>query len=117
MMKSIQNMLLLAAMGAFSLSVQAGGNAAAGQKIASEKCQACHGADGNSTQPQYPRLAGQHADYLEQALSEYQSGARSNPIMAGFAAGLSDQDVKDVAAWFSSQKGLTSPVEPHTVSK
>ena len=117
MMKMIRNMILLSAVGIFSLSAQAGGNAGAGQKIAGEKCQACHGADGNSTQPQYPRLAGQHADYLERALSEYQSGARSNPIMAGFAAGLSEQDKKDVAAWFSSQKGLTSPVEPHTVSK
>jgi cytochrome c553 len=117
MMKTIRNMILLSVMGAFSLSVQAGGNASAGKAIASEKCQACHGADGNSTQTQYPRLAGQHEDYLERALTEYQSGARKNPIMMGFAAGLSEQDKKDAAAWFSSQKGLTSPVLAHTVSE
>jgi len=117
MMKSIHKIVLLSVMGAVSLSAQAGGNASAGQAIASEKCQACHGADGNSTSPQFPRLAGQYQNYLERALSEYQSGARSNPIMSGFAAGLSEQDKKDVAAWFSSQKGLTSAVEPRTVSR
>lgn len=117
MMKSIHKVVLLSVMSALSLSAQAGGNASAGQAIASEKCQACHGADGNSTSPQYPRLAGQHEDYLEQALSDYQSGGRSNPIMSGFAAGLSEQDKKDVATWFASQTGLESPVEPHTVSR
>jgi cytochrome c553 len=117
MMKSIHTIILLSVMGALSLSAQAGGNAGAGQAIANEKCQACHGADGNSASPQYPRLAGQYANYLVRALSEYQSGARSNPIMSGFAAGLSEQDMKDVAAWFSSQTGLTAPVEPHTVSR
>jgi cytochrome c553 len=116
-MKMIQNIVWLSVLAAFSLSAQAAGNATAGQKIATEKCQACHAADGNSTNPQYPRLAGQHANYIERALTEYKSGSRSNPIMAGFAAGLSEQDVKDVAAWFSSQSGLTSPVEPRTVSK
>jgi len=113
----IQKIVWLSVLGMLSLSAQAAGNAAAGQKIANEKCQACHGADGNSTAPQYPRLAGQHADYIERALSEYKSGDRKNPIMSGFAAGLSEQDVKDVAAWFSRQSGLTSPVEPNTVSK
>ena len=90
-MKMIQNIVWLSVLGAFSLSAQAAGNPAAGQKIATEKCQACHAADGNSANPQYPRLAGQHADYMERSLSEYKSGARSNPIMAGFAAGLSEQ--------------------------
>ena len=116
-MKMIQNIVWLSVLGALSLPVHAAGNPAAGQKIAAEKCQACHGADGNSTDPQYPRLAGQHASYIERALSEYKGGDRSNPIMSGFAAGLSEQDVKDVAAWFSSQAGLTSPVEPRRVSK
>jgi cytochrome c553 len=117
MMKSIHTVILLSVMAVLSLSAQAGGNASAGQAIASEKCQACHGADGNSTSPQFPRLAGQYADYLERALSEYQSGARSNPIMSGFATGLSEQDKKDVAAWFSSQTGLSSVVEPRTVNR
>jgi cytochrome c553 len=116
-MKTLQNLVMLSVVSAFSLSANAGGNASAGEKIATEKCQACHGADGNSKDPQYPRLAGQHANYLERALSEYQGGGRKNPIMSGFAAGLSKQDVKDVAAWFASQDGLTSPIEPRTVQR
>jgi len=116
-MKTLHKLVMLTVVSAFSLSAHAGGNAAAGEKIATEKCQACHGADGNSSDPQYPRLAGQHANYLERALSEYQGGGRKNPIMSGFAAGLSEQDVKDVAAWFASQDGLTSPVEPRTVQR
>jgi len=116
-MKMIQIVTGLFVSGIFSLSAQAAGNAAAGQKIAAQTCQACHSADGNSTNPQYPRLAGQHKNYLERALTEYRKGGRSNPVMKGFAAGLSEQDVEDVAAWFSSQSGLTSPVEPRTVSK
>jgi cytochrome c553 len=90
-------------------AVQAGGDPAAGEKIASEKCQACHGLDGNSSDPQYPRLAGQYADYMVHALSGYKSGERKNPIMSGFAAGLSEQDMKDVAAWYYSQSGLVTP--------
>lgn len=85
--------------------------AAADMNAGKEKsalCVACHGADGNSTDPQYPRLAGQHASYLSQALKEYRSGARKNPIMAGFAAGLSDADINNLAAYYASQKGLVS---------
>jgi cytochrome c553 len=116
-MNTIQKLIVLSVISAFSLSAQAGGNAAAGKTIVAEKCQACHGPDGNSSSPQYPRLAGQHADYIEHALSAYKSGGRKNPIMSGFAAGLSPQDIKDVAAWFSRQTGLTSPVEPNTVQR
>lgn len=118
MMKSIQTLFLLSTLCAGSLSVHAGGDAAAGKVIAEEKCQACHGIDGNADNPQYPRLAGQYADYMERALAEYKSGTRSNPIMAGFAAGLSEQDQKNVAAWFASQQGnLYTPVEGRSVSK
>ncbi|HEY0179605.1 MAG TPA: cytochrome c [Dokdonella sp.] len=65
-------------------------------------CQACHGADGNAVDPQYPRLAGQYHDYLERALHEYKTGERKNPIMAGFVTTLSDQDIENLAAYFSS---------------
>ncbi|GMQ88984.1 MAG: hypothetical protein BMS9Abin09_0426 [Gammaproteobacteria bacterium] len=116
-MKTLNTLLVLVLAGSFSLGVQAGGNAEAGKAIASEKCQACHGTDGNSTDPQYPRLAGQHANYLVQALADYKSGARSNPIMSGFAQGLTEQDQKDVAAWFSGQSGLTTPAPAITGSK
>ena len=80
----------------------AGGDIAAG-KEKSVTCQACHGATGNGPDPQYPRLAGQHASYLIQALKDYQSGARQNPIMGSFSAALTDQDRKDLAAFFASQ--------------
>jgi cytochrome c553 len=107
-MKRITPFILCALAGAQSVA-HAAGDPEAGKAIASEKCQACHGPEGNSPDPQYPRLAGQYADYLEHSLEAYQSGARSNPIMSGFAAGLSEQDIKDVAAWFSSQSGLVTP--------
>ncbi len=88
-----------------SASAFADGNAAAG-KVKSQVCQACHGVDGNSTNPEFPRLAGQYADYIVHALKQYKSGARKNAIMNGFAASLSTQDMEDIAAYFSSQKGL-----------
>jgi cytochrome c553 len=84
-------------------SAHAAGNAEAG-KQKSQVCQSCHGPDGNSTNAQFPRLAGQYPDYLVQALSEYKSGARKNPIMAGFAANLSERDMQDIAAYFAEQK-------------
>jgi cytochrome c553 len=83
----------------------ASGDASAG-KQKSMVCAACHGADGNSTAPDFPRLAGQNDDYLVHTLHAYKSKARVNAIMNGQAAGLSDQDIADLAAYFSSQKGL-----------
>ncbi len=114
-MNTLKQWLVLSAISVFTLSAHAGGDAEAGKKIASQTCQACHGADGNSTNPQYPTLAGQHADYLVHALKGYKNGDRKNPIMSGFAASLSPADMKNVAAWFASQKGLTSPRLPNTV--
>ncbi|WP_297527507.1 c-type cytochrome [Thiohalobacter sp.] len=99
---------------AVCLPVHAAGDANAG-KTKAATCQACHGPDGNSVDPQYPRLAGQYADYLVQALKDYKSGARNNPIMKGFAAGLSEQDMEDLAAYFSRQRGLVVPEAPKTV--
>ena len=83
------------------------GDAAAG-KAKSTTCAACHGADGNSTIPANPRLAGQHENYLVQAMRDYKSGARSNPVMAGMVAPLSDEDIQDLAAYFASQSGLVT---------
>lgn len=84
----------------------AAGNAENGKQL-SATCAACHGAEGNSADSgDFPRLAGQNADYLESALGQYKSGKRKNPIMAGFAATLKPQDMSDLAAYFSSQKGL-----------
>jgi cytochrome c553 len=115
-MKHLNKLLIVLAV-SLSPSAQAGGDAAAGKVIATEKCQACHGIEGNNDNAQFPRLAGQYANYLARALSDYQSGARANPIMAGQAASLSGQDIKNVSAWFASQSGLETPVQPRTVSK
>jgi len=77
---------------------------ARGQQIATTVCAACHGADGNSTNPMYPVLAGQHEDYIVTQLAAFKSGARPNPIMQGMAAGLSAEDMASVGAWFESRK-------------
>lgn len=79
-------------------------NLEAAKKLA-QPCQSCHGADGNATQPIYPRLAGQYADYLARALTEYRDGDRVNPIMAAFVEKLSDQDIRDLAAYYSAMPG------------
>lgn len=86
-----------------AVPVHATGDAAAGKSKA-VICSACHGADGNSTNPMRPNLAGQHAPYLVKQLEDFKAGSRKDPVMAPMAAPLSDQDMEDVAAFFSSQK-------------
>lgn len=83
-------------------------DAAKGQQIAAQICAACHGPDGNSAVAANPKLAGQHADYLYKQLKNFKTDGgkpaeRSNPIMGGMVAALSDQDMKNVAAWYASQ--------------
>lgn len=82
------------------------GNAAAG-KSKSAVCHACHGPTGQAVQPIYPNLGGQHQDYLIMTLRGFRDGSRQNAIMSGFAANLSDTDIKDISAWYASQQGLT----------
>jgi cytochrome c553 len=72
-------------------------------------CTACHGRDGVGTALEYPTLAGQHADYLAQALNDYRRGKRQNPIMATFASQLSRNEIQALAAYFSQQSGLAMP--------
>lgn len=80
-----------------------------GGEIASQVCAACHGPDGNSPTPANPKLAGQHAEYLYKQLTNFKTkpGAkepeRNNAIMAGFAAQLSDEDMRNVSAFYASQ--------------
>lgn len=86
----------------------------AGKKKA-EPCQACHSANGNAEiDAQYPRLAGQYADYLTRALKAYKSGERKNPVMATFAGTLNDDDINNVAAYFSSLPGKLDDLSKHT---
>jgi cytochrome c553 len=85
------------------------GNVAAGKEKAAA-CAGCHGENGNNDKGSIPRLAAQYESYLIKALEDYKSGKRNNPIMAGFAAGLSDEDIRDIAAYYASQsRGLTIP--------
>ncbi|HAO32028.1 MAG TPA: cytochrome c4, partial [Candidatus Competibacteraceae bacterium] len=89
----------------------AAGDPAAG-KAKSATCAACHTADGNSINPQYPKLAGQSADYLFKQLQDYKSGARANPIMLGMVAPLSPQDMEDLAAYYASQQVARAAADP-----
>jgi len=99
------NKLLILAFACFSAQAFAAGDAASG-KQKSQTCAACHGPDGNSpTGPDFPRLAGQYYDYLLKALLDYKSGARKNPIMGGQVGSLTSQDMADLAAFYSRQKG------------
>ena len=98
--------LIALAVFAFSApAFAAKGNPEAG-KAKAEVCKACHGESGVSAAPEFPKIGGQHADYIATALKHYKLGKRKNPIMAGQVANLSDKDMLDLAAWFSAQSGL-----------
>jgi cytochrome c553 len=90
----------LVVMGVAGTAVAA--DAERGQKL-SATCAACHGADGNSMAPNFPKLAGQHAAYIEKELADFKSGARKDPIMMGQVAALDAEKMADLAAYFSSQ--------------
>lgn len=83
-------------------AASAAGSAEAGQTKAGT-CIACHGLDGNSTNPEWPSLAGQHQTYIVKQLKAFKSGVRQNPLMSPMAAGLSEQDMEDLAAYYSSK--------------
>ena len=76
-------------------------------KEKSRTCAACHGPDGNSPAAEFPRLAGQHYDYLLKSLQDYKSGKRKNAIMSAQVANLNARDLEDLAAFYSHQQGLT----------
>ena len=78
-------------------------DAAKGQASYGAVCAACHAADGNSTIPLQPKLAGQHPEYLVKQLREFKDGKRNDPVMKGFATALSDGDMKNIAAWLHTQ--------------
>lgn len=102
------NKLLIAMLAAAGLGTAVPSLAAdiAAGKEKAAMCVACHGEGGNKPlMPEYPKLAGQPADYLAKALRDYKSGKRKNPVMAPMAQTLSKQDIKDVSAYFASQPG------------
>ncbi|RCS30744.1 cytochrome c [Rhodanobacter denitrificans] len=95
-----------------STSLLANGSIENGKQKAAT-CFACHGTDGNAVDPQYPRLAGQYNLYLQRVLHEYKDGQRDNPIMKGMVATLSDQDIEDVSAYFSSLPSKLDTLKDH----
>lgn len=100
------NKLLMLGLSALALTLSlpaaAEGDKSAG-KAKSAVCAGCHGVDGNSTNPEWPKLAGQHEDYIVKQLQEFKSKVRDNATMYPQAAALSDQDMADLAAYFASQ--------------
>ena len=84
-------------------STHAAGDPAKAQAIVNQVCAACHGVDGNSPLSANPSLAGQHSEYLLKQLTEFRSGARSNPVMTGMVANLSPDDMRNLAAYYSAQ--------------
>ncbi len=104
----MKKMIIALFCGLVSLSAVAGGNIANGEQLVKTKgCVACHGANlSTPTVPDYPKLAGQHADYLEHALKAYKRGdgpnGRNNAIMGGQVAQLSNKDMADIAAYLHS---------------
>jgi len=94
----------------------AAGDAAAGQAKAAV-CGACHGPDGNSMAPNFPKLAGQGERYLSKQLHDIKSGKRQVLEMTGLLTNLSDQDLADIAAYFASQKGSVGAADPKVVAR
>ncbi|HCM66237.1 MAG TPA: cytochrome c4, partial [Alcanivorax sp.] len=112
-MKCFKLFVLLAAVVATPFAL-AEGDPEAGKEKA-QVCAACHGPDGNSPSGQYPSLAGQGEPYLIKQLKAYKSGERENAIMQGQAANLSEQDMQDLAAFFTEQSVETGQVKQDLV--
>ncbi|WP_447756645.1 c-type cytochrome [Pseudomonas moraviensis] len=94
----------------------AAGDAAAGQAKAAV-CGACHGPDGNSMAPNFPKLAGQGERYLDKQLHDIKSGKRVVLEMTGLLTNLNDQDLADISAYFASQKGSVGAADPKVVAR
>ena len=107
-MKSLAALLIasLVSAGAFAADAPAAPKVdlAKGAQSYAAICVACHAADGNSTVPLQPSLAQQHPEYTHKQLMEFKSGVRQDPIMQGFAATLSEEDSRNIAAWLATQK-------------
>lgn len=95
-------------------SAWAEGNVEAG-KTKSVSCAACHGVDGNSVNPEWPKLAGQHADYLVKQLNFFAHGERENVTMKPMASALDEQGREDVSAYYASQKVTIGEADPELV--
>jgi cytochrome c553 len=101
-MKTIVKLAAITAIMMLSMNVQAG-DVAAG-KAKSGTCTSCHGMNGKTMNPNYPNLAGQNANYLVTAIKDYKNGNRKNALMGSMVSALSDTDIDDIAAYYSSLK-------------
>ena len=97
-----------------STTAQAEGSVEAGQQK-SAVCVACHGPDGNSANPEWPSLAGQHAGFLVEQLKAFKEGERQNALMSPMAIGLSEQDMQDLAAYYEAQQPAAREADPQYV--
>lgn len=113
-MRKLLAVATMAAALGISSTALAEGSVEAGQQK-SGVCIACHGVGGNSANPEWPSLAGQHASYLAAQLSAFRGGERQNPLMSPIAMGLSDQDVLDLAAYFEAQQPAAREADPELV--
>ena len=95
-------------------TVLAEGSVEAGQQKAAV-CLACHGPDGNSMNPEWPSLAGQHAEFIVAQLQAFQSGERQNPLMSPMAIGLTEQDMLDLGAYYEAQQPAALEADPELV--
>lgn len=108
--KLVATLSLVAALGCSTAALAAGSKEAGQAKSAT--CMACHGADGNSVNPEWPSLAGQHSSYVVRQLQAFKEGGRQNELMAPMAMILSDEDMLDLAAYFESQVVRGGETEP-----
>jgi len=115
-MKSFAPLFLVAAMLASAFTASANStepakaaklDLAKGEASYGAVCAACHGADGNSGTPTFPKLAQQHPQYLVKQLQEFKAGKRANPVMLGFASALSEDDMRNIAFWLGSKTAKT----------
>lgn len=113
----LQSIALLCALNGLYLNAPAlaEGTVEAGQ-AKSTTCVACHGVDGNSVNPVWPTIAGQHGEYIVKQLKAFKSGARQDPLMTPMATPLSEQDMEDLAAYFESKASTGLEAEPSKVS-
>lgn len=114
MKKTVIAVLAAAFVGLIPNLLLAQGDAAAGQ-AKSALCGSCHGADGNSPLAMNPKLAGQSARYMVKQLQDFKSGARAGATMAAMVLSLSDQDMEDLAAWYSSQQPTIQGADPESI--
>lgn len=114
-MKACQIGAILLAIASF-VSIPANAGDAEAGKAKSAVCAACHGADGNSVNPTWPSLAGQHATYLVKQLQDFKAERRVDATMAGMVANLSQEDMDDLAAYFESQTPKAVPFDGNLIA-